>query len=69
MRRRIASRVAAVALVSRCRERLMTEGVVGGSTCEELMEDLGVSEEDASALRLDDAAWHALLARGAGRGQ
>lgn len=59
VRRRISSIGAADALISKCRDRSITASVVGGCTREELMEDLGISEEAASALRLDDAAWDA----------
>ena len=59
MRRRIRSGAAADALVSKCRDRGITEGVVGSCTCADLMEELEVSEEAASALYLDDAAWDA----------
>ncbi len=58
MRRRI-SGAAADALVAKCRGRSVTDGVVAGCTCADLVEELGVSEEAASALRLDDAEWAA----------
>ena len=61
MRQRIlcAAAAAADALVSKCRDRGITEGVLGSCTCADLMEELEVSEEAASALHLDDAAWDA----------
>ncbi len=58
VRRRISSG-AADALISKCWDRSITASVVGGCTCEELMEEMGISEEAASALSLDDAAWGA----------
>ncbi len=57
VQRRIGVGGAADALVARCRERSVTAGVAGSCTCAELMEELGVSEEEASTLRLDDAGW------------
>jgi hypothetical protein len=57
--RRILDAAAADALVSKCRDRGITEGVLGSCTCADLMEELEVSEEAASALHLDDAAWDA----------
>ncbi len=59
MRRRIGGGGAADGLVARCRDRGITEAVVRDCACADLMEELGVSEEAASALRLDDAAWGA----------
>ncbi len=56
VRRRLGGGGAAEALVLRCRERCITESVADSSTCAELMEDLGVSEEEARALMADDPA-------------
>ena len=61
VRRRLGSRGKADALVSKCRDRSITESVVASCTRAELMEELGISEEEASVLGADDAAWDALV--------
>ncbi len=50
VRRRLGDGGEAAAVVARCRERGVTAEVVAGSTCAELMAELGVPEEAARAL-------------------
>ena len=57
MRRRLGSGVTVDALISKCRDRSITDSVVASCTRAEIMEDLGISEEEASVLCADDAAY------------
>ncbi len=57
IRRRISSTKEADALISKCRDRSVTDRVVSICTVPDLMDELGITEESASVLIMDDMAW------------